>query len=107
MFLLLAVVFSSVFVITALLLTAGRSSASQQTEQTLTVLKAALATSALSPSDLAVDIRKDEMLSSVPWLNRWLLKLELAPRLRILLYQADLKWTTGTLILMCTLCFAI
>jgi tight adherence protein B len=107
MFLLLAVVFSSVFVITALLLTGGRSSASQQTEQTLTVLKAALATSALSPSNLAVDIRKDEMLSAVPWLNRWLLKLELAPRLRILLYQADVNWTAGSLLLMSILCFLI
>jgi tight adherence protein B len=107
MLLVLVLVFSSVFVVATLLLTAGRTSASQQSEQTLSVLQAALATSKLSPADQAVDIRKQELLSSVPWLNRWLLKLELAPRLRILLYQADLKWTAGSLLLLCTICFVI
>jgi tight adherence protein B len=107
MLLLLVLIFSAVFVVAALLLTATRTSASQQTEQTLNVLQAALATSKLSPTDLAVDVRKEEMLSAVPWLNRWLLKLEVAPRLRMLLYQADLKWTAGSLLLMSILCFMI
>jgi tight adherence protein B len=107
MLLLLVVVFFAVFVVAALLLTASRSSASQQTEQTLNVLQAALATSKLSPTDQIVDIRKEELLSAVPWLNRWLLKLEVAPRLRILLYQANLQWTAGSLILMCVICFLI
>jgi tight adherence protein B len=106
MLLLLVLVFSAVFVVAALLLTA-RTSASQQSEQTLTVLQAALATSKLSPTDLAVDVRKEELLSAVPWLNRWLLKLEVAPRLRMILYQADLKWTAGSLLLMSLLCFMI
>jgi tight adherence protein B len=30
-----------------------------------------------------------------------------APRLRILLYQANLQWTAGSLILMCVICFLI
>jgi tight adherence protein B len=107
MLLLLVLIFSAVFVVAALLLTATRTSASQQSEQTLTVLQAALATSKLSPTDLAVDIRKEELLSAVPWLNRWLLKLEVAPRLRMILYQADLKWTAGSLLLMSILCFMI
>jgi len=106
MLLLLVLVFSAVFVVAALLLTA-RTSASQQSEQTLTVLQAALATSKLSQKDLAVDVRKEELLSAVPWLNRWLLKLEVAPRLRLILYQADLKWTAGSLLLMSLLCFMI
>jgi tight adherence protein B len=107
MLLLLVLVFSAVFIVAALLLTATRTSASQQSEQTLTVLQAALATSKLSPTDLAVDIRKEELLSAVPWLNRWLLKLEVAPRLRMILYQADLKWTAGSLLLMSLLCFMV
>jgi tight adherence protein B len=106
MLLLLVLVFSAVFVVAALLLTA-RTSASQQSEQTLTVLQAALATSKLSPTDMAVDVRKEELLSAVPWLNRWLLKREVAPRLRLILYQADLKWTAGSLLLMSLLCFMI
>jgi tight adherence protein B len=73
----------------------------------MAALQAALATSKQVQVDQIVDIRKKELLSSVPWFNRWLLKLELAPRLQTLLYQADLKWTAGGLLLMSTLCFAI
>ena len=104
---LLVVVFLAVFVVSGLLLAAGRTGASKQSEQTITVLQAALATSKLSRTDQSVDIRKQELFSAVPWLNRWLLKLELAPRLRLLLYQADLKWTTGSLLLMSVICFVI
>jgi tight adherence protein B len=107
MLLLLIVVFLAVFLVSGLLLAAGRTDASKQSEKTITVLQAALATSKLSLVDQSVDIRKQELFSAVPWLNRWLLKLELAPRLRLLLYQADLKWTTGTLLLMSIICFLI
>jgi tight adherence protein B len=42
-------------------------------------------------------VRKSEQLSAIPWLNRQLQKLELAPRLQRLLAQAEVKWTAGTL----------
>jgi tight adherence protein B len=96
-----------VFTVSALLLIASRTGASKQTEQTMAVLHAALATGNRVPADQIVDIRKEELLSAVPLLNRWLLKLEVAPRLRTLLYQADLNWTAGGLILMSTACFVI
>jgi tight adherence protein B len=102
----LVLVFFAVFTVSALLLTASRTG-SKQTEQTMTVLQAALATGNRVPADQIVDIRKVELLSAVPFLNRWLLQLELAPRLRTLLYQADLKWTAGGVILMSTACFVI
>jgi tight adherence protein B len=104
---LLVLVFFAVFTVSALLLTASRTGASKQTEQTMTVLQAALATRSRAPTDQIVDIRKVELLSAVPLLNRWLLQLELAPRLRMLLYQADLKWTAGGLILMSVACLVI
>jgi tight adherence protein B len=103
----LLIVFFAIFVVTALVLIAARADTSQYTERTLTVLRAALSTAKLAPSDQIVDLRKEELLSAVPWLNRWLLKLELAPRLRTLLYQADLNWTAGTLLLMSAACFVI
>ena len=106
MVMVLVLVFLAVFAVAALLLTASRT-APQQTEQTLNVLQAALATTKLSPRDQTVDIRKVDLLSTVPLFNRWLLRLELAPRLRHLLYQADLKWTTGSLLLMSVVCFVI
>jgi tight adherence protein B len=103
----LVLVFFAVFAVVSLLLVAGRTRASQQTEQTKAVLRAALATGKVAPADQVVDIRKEELFSTFPLLNRWLLKLELAPRLHTLLYQADLKWTAGGLILMAAVCFAI
>src|ERR1700704_1195518 len=92
---LLVLVFFGVFTVSALLLTASRSGASKQTEQTMTVLHAALATGNRVAVDQIVDIRKEELLSAVPVLNRWLLRLEIAPRLRTLLYQGDPNWTPG------------
>jgi tight adherence protein B len=58
-------------------------------------------------SDLLIDVRKNELLSTIPWIDKALRKIELTPRLRRLLYQADLKWTVGGLMLMCLAAFAI
>jgi tight adherence protein B len=107
MLLVLSIVFFAIFIISALLMVASRGDSSKYAERTLTVLRAALSTTKLTPADQAVDLHKEELLSAVPWLNRWLLKLELAPRLRTLLYQADVKWTAGGLILMSAACFLI
>jgi tight adherence protein B len=103
----LVLVFLGVFVVFALLLSASGTGASQQAKQVLANLDAALASGRPQSRDLIVDIRKDEMLSAVPWINRWLLKVELAPRLHSLLYQAGLKWTAGGLLLVSVFCFAI
>jgi tight adherence protein B len=107
MLLILVLVFLTVFVVFALLLSASGTGASQQAKQVLANLDAALASGRPESRDQIVDIRKDEMLSAVPLINRWLLKIELAPRLRTLLYQAGLQWTAGGLLLMSVFCFAI
>ena len=106
MLLILVLVFLSVFVVIALLLAAYGTGASQQAKQALFNLDAALASGGADIHDQIVDIRKYDLLSAVPWINRWLVKIELAPRLRVLLYQADLKWTVGGLLLMCAACFS-
>ena len=105
MLLLIVLVFFAVFTLCALLLVAGRSGVSKQTEQTMTVLQAALATGNRVAVDQIVDIRKEELFSAVPLLNRLLLRLEIAPRLRTLLYQADLQWTAGGLIVLPICCW--
>lgn len=107
MLLLIGVVFLGVFVLLALLLIASGAGASNSTKETLARLESALATGATRTADEIVDLRKRELLSAVPWLNRWLLRIELAPRLRLYLYQAELKWTVGGLILMCLACLFI
>jgi tight adherence protein B len=90
-----------------LLMLAGTASGAKETEKTRNVLASALATARSMTSDQLIDIRKDDQFSAVPWLNRWLMNLELAPRLRMLIYQANLKWTAGSVILMCLVCFFI
>jgi tight adherence protein B len=106
MLMLLLIVFVAVFAVSTLLLTV-KTNASKQTEQTMTVLQAALVTGKRTQADQIVDIRKEELFSALPLLNRWLLKLELAPRLRMLLYQANVNWTAGGLILMSIASFVI
>ncbi|HEY3988532.1 MAG TPA: type II secretion system F family protein [Acidobacteriaceae bacterium] len=106
--LLLIIVFVGVFAVFALVLVASGAGASQRTKETLARLESTLAAGRKADSsDEIVDLRKQELFSAVPWLNRWLLRLEIAPRLRILLYQANLKWTVGVLLLMSLICFLI
>lgn len=108
MLLVILLVFLGVFAVTVLLFVASGTGASQQTKRTLTVLDAALSAERQgAASDPVVDVRKEELLSAVPVLNRFLLKMEMAPRLRHLLYQANVKWTAGGLILMSLAAFVI
>jgi tight adherence protein B len=101
------IVFAGAFAVVALLLIASGTGANQQTKKVLALLDSALATSWTNQSDQIVDLRKQELLSAIPWINRMLMKIELAPRLRLLLYQASLKWTAGGLMLMTAMAFAI
>ena len=107
MLVLLVLVFIGVFLVLTLLLVASGTGASQQTKQTLAVLESALAVEHSQIGDPILDIRKSELLSAVPWVNRLLLKFEVAPRLRSLLYQANVKWTAGGMILLSATCFAL
>jgi tight adherence protein B len=99
MLLISAAVFAGVFLVVALLLTAMGTGASQQMKQTLERLDAVLL-STTKAGDEVLDIRRQELLSTIPWLNRLLQRIDLFPRLRLLLYQADLNWTVGGLMLM-------
>jgi tight adherence protein B len=104
MLLIVTVVFIGVFVVVAVLMVGAGVGASDDTKKTLAVLNSALATTSVfgtRSDDETIDIRRHELLSTIPWLNRWLVQLDLAPRLRALLYQANLKWTVGALLLSC------
>ncbi|HEY6490733.1 MAG: type II secretion system F family protein [Terracidiphilus sp.] len=103
------VVFVSVFIVVALLAAATGAGASKQDKEMLARLDSALATgkSKGDMSDLLVDVRKSDLLSTIPWIDKVLRKLELTPRLRRLLYQADLKWTVGGLMMMCVVAYVV
>jgi tight adherence protein B len=105
--LLIGLIFVGVFAVVVLVMLAVGSGASEQAKQVHATLDSALATDSPEERDQHVNLRKDDLLSSIPWLNRKLLQFDLAPRLQTLLYQADVKWTAGVLLSSCGLCFMI
>jgi tight adherence protein B len=109
MALIVILVFLGVFGVIAVVAIASGSTAERNAKMALARLDTALASTGIKTemSELIVDVRKSELMSTIPWLDRWLAKLELAPRMRRLLYQADLKWTVGGLMLMCAGAFIV
>ena len=90
-------VFLGVFALIALPLVATASS--NNSKQALATLDAALKNDVQQVSrHQAINLRKDEQLSSIPWLNRQLLKLDLVAYLRRMLSQAQLNWSAGRLL---------
>ncbi|MGA2351428.1 MAG: type II secretion system F family protein [Terracidiphilus sp.] len=99
------IVFLGVFAVVVLVAMATGTEAAQQAKQVHATLDSALATESLEERGQYLDLRKSDRVSSIPWLNTKLLEFELTPRVQTLLYQAELKWTPGTLILVCGICF--
>ncbi len=97
----IVLVFLGVFAVVGLLFSASGSGSSEQARVLMTRLESAIAVGKPEMSDLIVDVRKNELMSAIPWLDRWLTKVEIAPRLRRLLFQANVKWTVGGLVLFC------
>lgn len=101
-----SVVFVAAFLIATLLLLASRSKESRQEKQTVNRLQS-LIIGAPGIPDPEPDLRKHEPLSAIPWLNRLLARIDVFPRIHLLLYQADLKLTVGALILITVACFVV
>jgi tight adherence protein B len=99
MLLINALVFIAVFTVVLLLLMASGVGGSKQVKQSIDRLNAMLAISSSKNEDDLADIRKTELFSAIPWLNACLIRLDIAPRLRRLLYQADMTTTPGALLL--------
>ena len=106
MALIVGLVFLGVFAVIALPLIAS-SGPSKQAKDVQTRLESALATETPEVRDLVVDLRKDEQMSSIPWLNKRLLQFEVTPYLRKILDQANLSWSAGRLLAMCGVLFVI
>ena len=103
----IGVAFLAAFAIALLLLSAGGAERRQQTQQTVRRL-ASLVTVAPARDDVPdLDLRKPQHLSTIPWLDRLLLRADIFPRLRLLLYQADIHWTVGNLMLYAAACWAV
>jgi tight adherence protein B len=107
MVLIIALVFIGVFTLVALPLLGSGLVPSRTTQQALATLDSALKSETQEKRQLAVNLRKNETISSIPWLNQRLLKFELTPYLRKLLSQAALTWSPGRLMLMTLGCLII
>lgn len=105
--LIIGLTFLGVFSVIALVLVAIGSKASEQAKQVHASLDSALATDRQEDRDALINLRKTEQFSTIPWLNKKLDQIELAPRIQSLLYQANLKWSTGAMLAGSGLCFAI
>ena len=106
MLLILVLVFVGVFLVVALVVSASMGG-DRQAKQVIATLDSALATESVEARNEILNLRKSDKLSTIPWLNHRLLKLQIGPLLRGLLAQADLKWTVGGMLSMCLLCFVV
>jgi tight adherence protein B len=105
--LIIILVFLGAFSVVALVLVATSGGASREAKKVHETLDSALATESSEERGQIIDLRKSDSLGSIPWLNQRLLKFELTPRVQMLLQQADVKWTAGSLLAGCTLSFLI
>jgi len=106
MLLIIGLVFIGVFAVIALPLIAA-SGPAKKAKEVQNRLDSALATEAPEQRDMIVNLRKDDQISSIPWLNQKLLQFELTPYLRKVLDQANLSWSAGRLLMMTAVCFAV
>lgn len=95
-----ALVFMGVFLIAAFLLATGGSGSIGADKRMAARLESTLVADVLKTNDPAEDFSRTEKFSAIPVLNRVLARLAIAPRLRLILYQANLQWTPGGVLLM-------
>jgi len=96
----LTIVFLAVFAAVALMLFAFTSARGQEKERMLARLEMVAArTGAVSVEAAPSVVREEKAFSSIQWLDRLLRKADIAERIRLLLYQADLPWTVSRLAL--------
>ena len=107
MLLIVVLVFIGVFAAIALPLIYASLAPARGTREAMATLESALSNQPTEVQLPLLDLRKDDRVSSIPWLNRRLAQLELVPTLRSLIQQADLKWRPSRLMAMMLACFAI
>jgi tight adherence protein B len=77
--------------------------ASKEIKQTASRLEGIRAPQSRAARENALTVRREERLSTLPWLDDLLAKVDLSNRVRLLLYQAEVTWTVGKLLLLATM----
>ncbi len=99
MTILAVVVFTGVFAIVLLLSMSFDSSGVEARKQTKERLESISLAADRSPQDENIGLVREELLSSIPWMSRWLQRQDFFAGLRKLLNQADVQWTIVGLLL--------
>ncbi|MGC1463351.1 MAG: type II secretion system F family protein [Terracidiphilus sp.] len=107
MLLIIILAFIGVFAVVAIPWIASAVGPGQKAKEVQTRLASALATEAPEQHDVIVNLRKNDQISSIPWLNKRLLQFELTPYLRKTLDQANLSWSAGRLLILSAVSFAV
>jgi tight adherence protein B len=95
------VTFLAAFAVSALLLTAIGMRSRVEIKKTRERLESLTAIVARDVVDDPVNLRRQETLSDIPFLNQILQRFQVAPKLRLLIYQAGLTWNVGDVLLGC------
>jgi tight adherence protein B len=94
------VVFTGVFAIVLLLSMSFDSSGVEARKTTKVRLESISLAADRLPHDEGIGLIREELLSSIPWVNRWFQRQNLFAGLRTLLNQADMRWTILGLLMM-------
>jgi tight adherence protein B len=96
---LIILIFLAIFTAVVLLLFAFSMQSTKEAKKTLSRLDA-IRLGPQSPvnEEHPLIVRRQEVLSRLRWLDKWLQKRDVAPKLRLLLYQAEVPWTAGRVV---------
>ena len=93
-------VFTAAFLMVALVLFVWTAKSSRVFKQTMERLDSISVSTAASSPEEVIDIRREDILSDIPWLNNLMQSFNIFPAIRKLLRQADVDWELGSLVLM-------
>ena len=95
----LIVIFAAFFLAVVLVALSIATPGSKESKQTVSRLESIAPLTSRAAREESLSLRRDDLITSIPWLDRLLRRLDTTERLRLLLYQADMKWTIGRLLL--------
>lgn len=95
----LLAVFVAVFAVVLLFSVATGSDQRRREKRVLERVESVSMAFRRRPEDERLDILRDEMISSLPMVDRWLREFDLLPGLRKVLHQSNVSWTLADLLL--------
>jgi tight adherence protein B len=96
---LLIFVFAAFFLAVAMVAFSVANPRSKEAKRTISRLEQIAAPQSRAAQEESLSIRRQDQIETIPWLDRLLQQGDISERLRLLLYQADLKWSVERLLL--------